>query len=412
VRLLILTHRIPYPPDKGDKIRSYHILKHLAKRHEIWVGSIIDDRQETKFVRELAEWVRGQVYARIRPAIKKVVSIKEVVRRRPISVGYFWSRRLQRQVDDLIGRCDFDVVLCYSSPMAEYLLRSIHRNGKLAKTATIMDLIDVDSYKWAQYAERSSGWKRWIYRYEAEHLADYERMLTSAFSHLLLVSEREKEIFARVAPTKNVSAMPNGVDLGFFHPDGNEKLADHVPTIVFTGVMDYWPNVEGVTWFVEEVFSQVRNRVPRATFDIVGSRPTAQVMKLQRVAGVRVTGYVEDIREYLRNADVCVAPLRVARGLQNKVLEAMAMGRPVVSTPEALEGIRAVTGKDIIEAATPETFAEAVIDLLKNHAKAHAVGRRARRCVEQYYSWERNLGILDEIIDRSRARVTTVTSVG
>jgi sugar transferase (PEP-CTERM/EpsH1 system associated) len=411
MRLLVLTHRLPYPPNKGDKIRSFNILKRLAAKHTVWLGCVIDEERDLRFIDNVRDLVQGLVFSAVHPRLKRVSSLSKLLLGKPISVAYFYSGKLQEEIDDIIATCNVEAVFCYSTQMVEYVIRSKHYAGKLGRVAKVVDLIDVDSYKWTQYAERSSGFKRWLYRYEAKQLARYEAMVVGVFSDLLLVSEQEKRIFSRVAPIDHVTAMPNGVDLDFFYPVRDDRPMDRVPTIVFTGVMDYWPNVEGVAWFVEKIFPRIRDRVPQAAFDIVGAKPTAQVMKLQAVNGVRVTGYVEDVREYLRNADVCVVPLRIARGLQNKVLEAMAMGKPVIGTPEALEGIRAVAGEDVFQAKTPETLAEAVIDLLTNRAKADAVGRRARLCVEQSYSWERNLEILDEIIDRSHAQASKPVSI-
>lgn len=191
--------------------------------------------------------------------------------------------------------------------------------------------------------------------------------------------------------------MSNGVDLEFFspaHPPGS-MLGN--ASLVFTGVMDYRPNVEGVRWFVEHVFPRIRSQVPAARVFIVGNRPTAEVRRLERHRGVSVTGFVPDIRDYLAGATACVAPLRIARGIQNKVLEAMAMGRPVVTTPAAYEGIQATSGTDLVVADTEEAFATATVELLQNPAHAARIGRNARACVERRYSWATNLRVLEEI---------------
>lgn len=401
MQLLFLTHRIPYPPNKGDKIRSYNILEYLTHRHDVYLGTLIDDHSDVRFGSEIQDRVREFVFRPIHSRLKKVGALVSLLRRAPFSVAYFYSRRLQKDIDDLIRRVDFDVVLCFSSPMAEYLFRSEHWDGKLKRAVLVMDLIDVDSYKWRQYAQRSVGWKRWMYVYEARHLAYYEERIARAFDHLLVVSEQEKEIFRSQVASAEIIVMTNGVDLQFFSPMKRKSPSNESATIVFTGVMDYWPNVEGVTWFAEVIFPTIRKAVSNAVFYIVGSRPTAEVHRLEQLPGVRVTGFVDDVRDYLSVADVCVVPLRIARGIQNKVLEAMAMGRAVVGTPEALEGIRAVSGQDLMPANNAAIFADTVIELLKNRAKADAMGKSARSCVEHFYSWENNLGVLDELAQRS-----------
>jgi sugar transferase (PEP-CTERM/EpsH1 system associated) len=403
MQLLFLTHRLPFPPNKGDKIRSYHILEHLACRHDVCVGAVVDDKDDLGVVAEVKARVQELVYGRIQARVRKLGALISVFRAKPISTSYFYSRRLQRDIDHLIERRRFDAVLCFSSPMAEYVLRSKHWGRRLNDTLLVMDLIDVDSYKWRQYAERSSNWRGWVYRYEAKHLAVYEKTIADTFHHVLVVSAQEKQVLAKHVTSPNVIVMSNGVDLSFFSPIHPKPARAADPTIVFTGVMDYWPNIEGATWFAEKIFPRIRVVVPEAVFFIVGSKPTSEVQTLARLPGVRVTGFVEDIRDYLCLADVCVVPLRIARGIQNKVLEAMAMGRPVVSTPQALEGIRAIPGRDLLAADDETAFAEHVIELLGDRAEAQAMGNRARACVERFYSWDRNLRILDEIFARHAA---------
>jgi sugar transferase (PEP-CTERM/EpsH1 system associated) len=261
-----------------------------------------------------------------------------------------------------------------------------------------MDLIDVDSYKWTQYAEQSLGLKRWVYRYEARCLSEYEHRIAKTFDHLLVVSEQEKNIFLRGLMAPNLEVVKNGVDLKFFNPFYIQQFDLQKPTLVFTGVMDYWPNIEGVCWFVERIFPCIRSVFPEVTFYIVGSRPTTEIKNLEHTEGVVVTGFVEDVRDYLAAASVCVVPLRIARGIQNKVLEAMAMGKPVVTTPQAFEGIKAVPDEEIITAETEANFATAVIDLLRNPGRGQQIGEHARFCVEKHYSWENNLRVLDTLL--------------
>jgi len=399
MRILFLTHRIPYPPNKGDKIRSYNILQYLAKHHEVYLGSLIDEKADIQYINQLQSQVKEFVFETIQPQIKKICCLRSFFKNESISVCYFYSSRLQKKIDELFERIDFDALLCFSSPMAEYYFRSSHKNRGTKLLARIMDLIDVDSYKWTQYAEKSSGLKRLIYRYEARYLSQYEHRIAETFSHLLVVSEQEKNIFLRGLAAANLSVVTNGVDLEFFNPRHPQRHQTQKPTLIFTGVMDYWPNIEGVQWFVEKIFPCIRAAVPDTTFYIVGSRPTTEIRRLERTKNIVVTGFVEDVRDYLAAADVCVVPLRIARGIQNKILEAMAMGKPVVTTPQAFEGIKAVSGEEIIPADDEDMFAAAVIDLLQDKQKAEIMGAKARRCMEAHYSWDRNLSVLDGIFN-------------
>lgn len=398
MRILFLTHRIPYPPNKGDKIRSYNILQYLAKHHEVYLGSLIDEKTDIQYINRPQAQVKEFVFDTIQPQTKKICCLPSFFKSESISVSYFYSSRLQKKIDELFERIGFDVLFCFSSPMAEYYFRSTHKNKAAKPLVRIMDLIDVDSYKWTQYAEKSSGLKRLVYRYEARYLSQYEHRIAETFDHLLVVSEQEKNIFLRGLAVTNLAVVTNGVDLEFFNPKYPQRHQTQKPTLVFTGVMDYWPNIEGVQWFVERIFPLIRAAVPDTTFYIVGSRPTTEIRRLERIAGIVVTGFVEDVRDYLAAADVCVVPLRIARGIQNKILEAMAMGKPVVTTSQAFEGIKAVSGQEIISADGEDMFAAAVIDLLQDRQKAGSMGAKARQCMETHYSWDRNLSVLDGIL--------------
>jgi sugar transferase (PEP-CTERM/EpsH1 system associated) len=393
-----MAHRIPYPPNKGDKIRSYNILKHLARQNEIHLATLIDDPKDRAYLLPLSKIVKSLIYDTIEPRTKRVTSAVSILRSSPISVSYFYSRSVQKAVDDLLGKLEFDAVFCSSSPMAEYLFNSVSQRGKAERPLLLMDLIDVDSHKWRQYAETSSWMKRWIFDREARYLADYEERIAKEFDHVILVTEQEKRLLLKRVPASNVSVVSNGVDLHHFSPGHAGKMSKQGPVIVFTGVMDYWPNVEGVDWFAKRVFPKVKRVLPGAAFYIVGSRPAAEVQKLARIKGVRVTGYVEDTRDYLAVANACVVPLRIARGIQNKVLEAMAMGKPVVTTSQVLEGVDAVSDWDVVKADGEDAFSRAVIDLLKNRSKAETIGRNARFCVEQKYSWEKRLCFLQGLL--------------
>lgn len=404
MRILFLAHRIPYPPNKGDKIRSYNMLRYLTKYHEVYLGSLIDEITDIQYIKPLQGLVKEFVFDTIRPKLKKICSMRGLFLKKSITVSYFYSSDFQKKIDNLFEQTHFDVLFCFSSPMAEYYFRSTYKRRITKPLIRIMDLIDVDSYKWAQYAEKSSGLKRLIYRYEARCLSQYEHRIAETFDHLLVVSEQEKNIFLQGLMATNLTVVTNGVDLDFFNPEHPRRHQAQKPTLVFTGAMDYWPNIEGVQWFVEKIFPRIRAVVPDTNFYIVGSRPTAEIRRLERIAGIVVTGFVEDVRDYLAAADVCVVPLRIARGIQNKILEAMAMGKPVVTTSQAFEGIKAVPGEEIITADGEDTFAAAVIGLLQDGRKAGIMGAKARQCMETHYSWDRNLSMLDGIFKTNKVK--------
>jgi sugar transferase (PEP-CTERM/EpsH1 system associated) len=262
-----------------------------------------------------------------------------------------------------------------------------------------MDFIDMDSEKWIQYARQGRPPSSWIYRWEGRTLREYEAKIAKHFHCGLLVSPAEAKLFQKKIPTDRVHAVANGVDLEFFSPDfsPSNPLPGH--NLVFTGAMDYFPNEEGAQWFAKAVFPRIRKVFPDARFVIVGSRPSRSVRELaETIPGVRVTGFVEDVREYIGAADIVVVPLRIARGIQNKVLEGMAMGKAVVTTREGFEGIEASPERDLRVARSASDFAAHVVDLLGHPEKRLEAGRRAREFVERNHSWDGNLAFLETLL--------------
>lgn len=442
--LLMICHRIPYPPNKGDKIRSFHVLDHLARHLTVHLAFLVDQRADLEHLPALTRYSETLAYDVIRPPIKRLLSASALVSRQPLSVPYFYSRYLQRAVDRMLGAYPIDAVFCSSSPTAEYLFRSPVAatwwgTGAASRNATanrsvpagaeanseprgkgreggrndgaprlVMDLIDVDSCKWAQYAD-SRPWPRdLIYRREARTLKRYEARIVETFSRILLTSRSEKEILDGIAPSPKVRVMANGVDLHYFDPEARDLPEPAFgsakrPAVMFTGAMDYWPNVEGIAWFARAVWPRIRAQHAGVFLYIVGSNPVDEVKRLHGRSGIVVTGFVDDIRAFLRAADICVVPLLIARGIQNKVLEAMSMAKAVVCTPQALDGIAAQPGQDVLTAESAEAFVEGVASILADDEKKGRLGWQARRFVEAHHSWEANLSVLDGLWKEAHA---------
>lgn len=399
MKLLVITHRLPCPPHKGEKIRALNILKFLANRHEVHLASLVDDRADLQHVGQLEPFIRSLTLQKLWPHARKVFALSAVAGDESVSSRYFHSAALQRRVDELIDREVIEGVFCSSSPTAEYLFRSRHA-GRLHHVPKVMDLIDVDSVKWRHYAEHSRAGAAWLYGREARCLAALEERIGREFDRTMVVSEAERRCCDRIPPSRLV-AVPNGVDLEYFAPRLAASSVSDDPTLVFTGFMDYRPNADGISWFAREILPSIRKSVPGTRLFVVGNRPTKAVLRLGEVPGVIVTGFVPDVRQYVSRG-VCIAPLRIARGIQNKVLEAMAMGRPTVVTPQAFEGIDAEPGRDLFVAADAAEFAARTIELLKDPQKAARMGRAARARAEERYSWARNLAILDEFLPADR----------
>ena len=395
MKLLAITHRLPCPPHKGEKIRALNFLKFLAIHHEVHLVSLVDDDSDLRYVDQLEPHIRSLTVQRVHPRLRKAFALSAVVSHESVSSRYFYVAALQRRVDALIEREGITGVFCSSSPTAEYVFRSRHA-ARLRNVPKVMDLIDVDSVKWRDYAEQSHVGSAWLYRREARYLAALEGKIGQQFDRVLVVSEAERTCCDSISPDR-VTAVPNGVDLEYFSPSARESAERQPPTLVFTGVMDYRPNVDGIAWFVRSILPSIRAAVPDVRLFIVGNRPSKTVQRLASDPGVVVTGFVPDVREYVARG-VSIAPLRIARGIQNKVLEAMAMGRPIVVTPQAFEGIDAEPGRDLLVASDEREFAARTIECLTDPVHADRLGRSARARAEQAFSWSNNLALLDELL--------------
>lgn len=402
--LLFLSHRIPFPPNKGDKIRSYHLLRFLAQRYTVHLGTFVDDPADWQHLDTVRALCPGGEVC-VRPLPRRIATLRSatgLLTGQALTLPFYRDAGLRAWVDDLVARRPVRRTVVFSSPMAQYVER--HRMRRIA------DLVDVDSDKWTQYAAKARFPASWIYAREGRRLLDYERRVAADFDATFLVSAAEAELFRRLAPesARRVRHFNNGVDTAYFSPDveHDDPFTAGETAVVFTGAMDYWPNVDAVTWFATEALPAVRRERPDCTFYVVGSRPTPAVQELARLAGVRVTGTVPDVRPYLAHAAAVVAPLRIARGVQNKVLEAMAMARPTIVTPPALEGIEADRETELVLA--PEdgaAFARAVLDVL---ARDHdELGRAARRRVLADYAWEAHLAAVEAALERNTEPATS-----
>jgi sugar transferase (PEP-CTERM/EpsH1 system associated) len=289
-----------------------------------------------------------------------------------------------------------DHVFVFSSPMAQYVLDERYRSLR-----RIVDFVDVDSQKWRQYGEQHKWPMSWMYLRESTKLLQFEREVAQRFDAGVFVSQSEAALFNQLAPevTDKVSYLSNGVDTEFFSPAreyDNPYVEGELP-VVFTGAMDYWANVNAASWFAREIFPAIRAQAPKARFFIVGARPTEPVRRLDRLVGVKVTGTVQDIRPYLFHARMAVAPLKIARGLQNKVLEAMAMAKPVVATPAAMEGLTLPLVFNHLVSDDPAILAERALEVLTK-GDQRELGQKGREFVEQTYSWERAWRRLDTLL--------------
>ena len=401
--LLMLVHRIPYPPDKGDKIRSYNEFKFLRENGwKLHLCTFVDDEEDLSHVERLKSQCVTFSGHRIRKCDQYIAMFMALLKGQSLSVRAFYKKDALRYVRKTMAEFPIKALLCFSSPMAEYFFKAGIFPQK-GRPRSVMDLIDVDSNKWEQYAKTSSLLRRWIYLMEASRLSAYERRIVSSFDATLVVSETEADFLRkRTGFGEKIHGIANGVDTDYFHPiSGSDQpnKKDSVCSLVFCGLMDYHPNVDGVKWFANEVLPLVKDKIGDVEFHVVGARPTKEIQSLNSIDGITVHGRVEDVRPYVGSASISVAPIRIARGIQNKVLEAMAMGKPVVATQQAFEGIEAVPGRDlVVTKSDPREFAGGIEALWHNNKFLHEASMNARKLAINKYSWKSRLNMLNSLL--------------
>jgi sugar transferase (PEP-CTERM/EpsH1 system associated) len=397
--MIFISHRFPYPPVKGEKIRAWHLLRHFAKTWNVHYGCLIDEAADWAHLETVRPFCADLACFPIDRRRQKLRALLRLRPGRPLMLDYYHHAGLQAWVRATMAATPMDLVYIYSTAMAPYVL-PIDRPG------LVLDMQDIDSEKWTEYARHASPPMRWVWAREGRTLLAYERRAASACDITLLVSEPECRRLETLAPelAGRVHAVEQGVDLTYFVPGLNlpSPYASPAPRSVFTGNMDYWPNADAAIWFAQQVLPLLRARDAASEFIVVGANPSPEVRALAQLPGVTVTGRVADVRPYVAHAGVAVAPLRIARGIQNKVLEAMALGTPVVASPQAFEGVRAAAGQDLLVADGADATAQAIAAVLAGaHPGLRAAGRQA---MEQRYGWPATLARLDALLAPLAAR--------
>lgn len=386
-KLLYLVHRLPFPPNKGDKISSSNMLSYFSGRWRVHLGTFVDDPDDWQYVDVVKAKCEDSCIVNLPRSKRLSGSLHGLLTGHALSLSYYDNKQLQAWVRNSIARECPDAVLVFSGVMGRFV------QGLLpAHVPVIFDAEDVDSEKWRSYAKAKRAPLSWLYRREADKLLAYERAMAAATQVSIFVSPDEAALFRQLAPESahKVHYRTQGVDSVYFDP----ALAYENPykpgqkVFVFTGAMDYWPNVEAAKWFCQHVLDAVRAREPEFLFCIVGMKPTEEVVQLGRRPGVRVTGGVPDVRPYLQYALAACLPLQIARGIQNKALEAMAMTLPVLATQDALVGIVDFPGVLAMAANEPAAMIAAALQLLEQPRQVNSAGRA---CVLEHYNWDTNL---------------------
>jgi polysaccharide biosynthesis protein PslH len=390
-KVLYLVHRFPYPPDKGDRIRNYHVLTWLARRASVHLACLADEDVDDKSMRMLEKLADRVAVVRQRAGERWARALASFASGRTITEGAFHSRELCDLVRRWVGDSQYHVALASASSLAPYL-----RLKELEGVPTVVDLVDVDSQKWLDYARACRGPRAWLYRVEGGRLRRLEHLTTAWARGSLLVSEAETNLFRQTCNASNVHTVSNGVDMKYFHPSEDEVETD--PTCVFVGALDYRPNIDGACWFCRHAWPEIWRRHPTARLLLVGRRPVPEVRRLAEISGVELVGQVPDVRPYVHRATVVVVPLRLARGIQNKVLEALAMGKATVASPQSLAGLRARGSVPVVSASTADEWVESVTKLLGDRMKRRQLGLDGRCYVEEFHHWDRSLEPLGPIL--------------
>ncbi len=399
MRIYFLAHRIPHPPDKGEKIRAYHQLRHLTRSHEVTLATHVESAKDLAGVEALERWCARVDWAPRSTGLRMKLRLgTALLSGEPLSFAAFRTDALRRKVRAGLQRDKPDIVFCYGAAMAPYVMHD-------TSARRAIDFVDADSAKWSAMATSGPLPLRKLYAEEARRVAGAEVEILSEFDQAIVACEGERDDLGRGEEARARSSTPlvvlgNGVDLGYFHPEqpGALPIAEREPILVFTGVMDYAPNVEGMVRFVREVWPRVQVALPRAQLVIVGRNPTRSVRRLAITPGVSVTGGVPDVRPYMSQAAAAVVPLHLSRGVQNKLLEAAAMGLPAVASSRVAGGTNLEPGRDLIVADDPERCAESVLRLLNDRSFAAELGARARHAVEERHRWDPILERFEKVL--------------
>lgn len=397
MKVLFVCHRVPFPPKRGGKIRPFNIIRHLTGQgHRVTVASLARNEQERDEALGLAQQCERAIVEIIPDSVAWSRTVAWLPTSRPSSFGYFHSGALQRQIENELRTGGYDLVFVHCSSVAPYV--------KSARSARILDYGDIDSQKWRDYSTHrafplSTGF--WL---EALKLERVERQLSERFDLCTCTTRGELDSLRQLGVRTPADWFPNGVDTQFFAP---AEAPYDKNLVVFVGRMDYYPNQQAAIGFCHEVLPRIAARRPTVQFQIVGADPSREILELGKLPNVSVTGSVPDVRPYVTRAALTVAPLQIARGTQNKILESMAMGVPVVCSERASGGVDAVAGEHVLTAQDTQQYVTAIAGLLDSPAERERLSRAGRERVLSRHSWASSMQRVDALIAgviESRAR--------
>ncbi len=392
MNILYLSLRFPYPPHSGDKIRTYNVLRHLSYRHSVSFVSFVQSSEETKYVDKIHDFCKNVSTVKLNKTNAYGNCVLSLLSSEPFQVAYWHSSKMQKTVTNLIEKNSFNIIHVQFFRMAQYVMKYIDKPK----------VLDSGDSFWLNLSRRSKldrslAWP--LLKLEASRVKLYETQIAKWFNHITMVSPLDMQCLLSNDKSLPISIVPMGVDIDYYQPNSN----DYGMNLLFTGTIRYFPNKDAVLYFYKHIFPLIKNAIPDVKFYVVGNYPPKNIKKLASNGDIVVTGHVEDVRPYFDRSAVFVCPLRSGSGMQAKILEAMAMGVPVVTTSIGATALEAVDGRDIIVADDTKVFAEKVLELLKDSDLRNYIAKNARKLVEEKYEWSTIVRRFDEIYKSIKA---------
>jgi sugar transferase (PEP-CTERM/EpsH1 system associated) len=377
MKILFTANRFPYPPFRGDKLKIFHLASQLSKQHELHLLTFIQEESDRQYLPELEKIFTSIHLVPLTKTQSIIQVIKGVFNRLPFQVNYFQSQAMYKAVAELIQQQQFDAVHVQHLRMAPYWAKYKH-------IPRILDLPDAYSLYWQRRVSNAKGIKKWLNNWERKRVWQYEAVLEE-YDMSLVCSKEDLNYLKQEKNITNVQLLPNGVDTQTFNTaPHNYTIAN---TILFTGNMDYAPNVDAVLYFANDILPFIQKEIPAVQFVIAGQRPVPKVLALQQNPSIQVTGFVPDLNAIYETATIVVAPLRFGAGTQNKVLEAMAKGVPVVSHHIGFDGLNINSGEGVCLTDNAESFAHACIELLQSAEQRQKVGEKGQHIIKNNFAW-------------------------
>lgn len=387
MRIFFLLPRVPYPTEKGDKLRAFHQIKQLSRHHEIILCSLNDSVLHKDALHVLKKYVKEVHVINLNKFSILFNILKAFFTGKPMQVGYFYSAAAKRRILKLIDQTKPDHIFCQLIRVAEYV-----KDLKIPKT---IDYQDVFSKGMDRRIALAPFYLRPFLKSEYRRLQNYEHMVFERFNNQIIISAPDRDLIPHPEREKIV-VVANGVDTEFFSPVAGEKKYD----LVFTGNMGYPPNINSAEYLVNQIMPRLMHQKHDLHLLLAGANPNIRVMVLKS-ANVEVSGWVPDMRDCYSSARIFIAPMQIGTGLQNKLLEAMAMQIPCITSPLAFQALNAKAGVDILVAETPDEYVKHVLFLLGNPEKAREIGLSGYRFVHENYSWERETAKIEALINKT-----------